>query len=245
MKKLGTGRSITLPRIFCTRHFTCNTFKFTIHGKYIRSHPTTTLFNVNKNAWSWSVSYNLRGILGIVRVSCFVYHGEYSGLVVVSKFIARSKISGSHLGFFWPHHPTVVGKTIGFFIIPCGQWFMESCNGSGWWVFLVGFIWNNWFLPANQFHWIVRSITSKAIPIICQWLNFHVYVSKHRILGPCQWWNCNIYKIIYIHLFVLCKYIGIFINTTIENNITIFLVGVHVDLRIIHNVLQFKKLLPE
>ena len=59
------------------------------------------------------------------------------------------------------------------------------------------------------------------------------------------WWNCNGCKIIYIHVFVFCKYIGILIATTFENPITIILIGVNIHFGIIRNVLQFKQHLTE
>ena len=110
-----------------------------------------------------------------------------------------------------------------------------------WVVHWIGwFIWKKLFQPINHFHWIISGV-SKANPIVYQWFNFHVHVFKNRKLVPFQCFNCGICKSIYRHLFILFKYILIFITTIIANPITIFLVDVHVYFRIIRIVLQFKQ----
>ena len=95
----------------------------------------------------------------VLFVFIFVWcHGAYSGLVVVSKLITRSTFLGYPLGFLWSYHPTGVGKIIGLFVIPCGKWFAESFNGSGWFIGLGGFLWKNLLQIVNQFRWISSSM---------------------------------------------------------------------------------------
>ena len=87
MNKLVPGRSIKLPKMLRTRNFTWNEFAFTICSRNFTSHTTTTLFNFDEYSLSCIGSYNLRGIQGFISVHIFVFHGESSGLTVVSKLI--------------------------------------------------------------------------------------------------------------------------------------------------------------